>query len=195
MRTKGARFAYVKATGVHRLPQSPPRPAVPGSTTREAGLVRGAHHFALPDRPSGRARAAPFARRAVTGPQTAWTPPPALDIAYDPYDEKHGRYGPSRAGVADWIESFGNGTERLTGRRPVIHTTTHWWIGVIGDSGASPPSHQADRPIRRRGHGHAAGRAAPPGPCDGTGRRRLPASDGNLFDGSPDGLKRFTEGA
>jgi len=55
---RGARFAYVKATESTRYTNPSFRQQYDGS--RRAGLVRGAYHFALPDRSSGATQAAYF---------------------------------------------------------------------------------------------------------------------------------------
>ncbi|MFE3162384.1 hypothetical protein [Streptomyces sp. NPDC059224] len=41
-----------------------------------------------------------------TGTADGWTLPPALDIEYDPYEEKHRCYGLSHSGTVRWIRSL-----------------------------------------------------------------------------------------
>ena len=43
--------------------------------------------------------------------------------------------------MVTWIKSFSNEVKRLTGRRPVIYTTTHWWNTCTGDSRAFAANH------------------------------------------------------
>jgi GH25 family lysozyme M1 (1,4-beta-N-acetylmuramidase) len=70
-----------------------------------------------------------------------WTLPSALDIEYNPYSAKHRCYGVSKARMAHLIESFSGEARRLTGRRPVICTTAHWWNTCTGGSGAFAADH------------------------------------------------------
>ncbi|MFF5312149.1 GH25 family lysozyme [Streptomyces massasporeus] len=79
----------------------------------------------VPDRSSGRARAARFVHNGGGWTAHGRTLPPALDIEYNPYDDERGRCGPSKAEMVSWITSLGDEIERLTCRRPVICTTTH----------------------------------------------------------------------
>ncbi|MET7435206.1 GH25 family lysozyme, partial [Streptomyces flaveolus] len=76
-RAKGARFVYVKATESTNYRN----PYFSGqySGAREAGLIRGAYHFARPDRSSGAKQAAYFVRHGGDWRADGWTLPPALD--------------------------------------------------------------------------------------------------------------------
>jgi lysozyme len=192
-KAKGARFVYVKATEstTYRNPYFDRQ----FNDSRAAGLVRGAYHFALPDRSSGRAQAAHFVRNGGDWTADGWTLPPALDIEYNPYDKKHKCYGLTKTGMVGWIKAFSDEVERLTGRRPVIYTTAHRWSTCTGDSGVL-----------------AAGHALWIARYDTSGRGTLPAGwsswtfwqhdngsgtfpgDQNLFNGSLDQLKRFARG-
>ncbi|MFD5076907.1 lysozyme [Streptomyces sp. NPDC058371] len=136
-RAKGARFVYVKATEstTYRNPYFSGQ--YDGS--RAAGLLRGAYHFALPDRSSGGAQAAYFVRNGGTWRADGWTLPPALDIEYNPYGKKC--YGLSRTAMVKWIKAFSDEVKRATGRRPVIYTTTHWWNDCTGASRAFASNH------------------------------------------------------
>ncbi|MEU4468766.1 lysozyme [Streptomyces sp. NPDC024017] len=193
-KAKGARFVYVKATEstTYRNPYFDRQ----FNDSRAAGLVRGAYHFALPDRSSGRAQAAHFVRNGGGWTADGWTLPPALDIEYNPYDKKHKCYGLSRAGMVGWIASFSDEIKRITGRRPVIYTTTHWWNTCTGGSRAFAAGH--DLWIAR--YDAAGPGALPAGWSSWTfwqfdnGGGALPG-DQNLFNGSLDRLKRFARGA
>ena len=135
----GARFVYVKATegGTYRNPYFGRQ----YTGSREAGLIRGAYHFALPDQSSGKAQARYFVNNGGDWSADGWTLPPALDIEYNPYDGKHRCYGLRKAAMVSWIKSFSNEVKRLTGRRPVIYTTAHWWNVCTGGSGAFARNH------------------------------------------------------
>jgi lysozyme len=193
-RTQGARFVYVKAT--ESTTYRNPFFARQYNDSRSAGLVRGAYHFALPDRSSGRAQAAHFVRNGGSWTADGWTLPPALDIEYNPYDKKLRCYGLTRSGMVGWIKAFSDETERLTGRRPVIYTTTHWWNTCTGGSRALAAGHALW--IARYDAPNPG--ALPAGWSSWTfwqydnGGGALPG-DQNLFNGSLDQLKRFARGA
>lgn len=147
----GAGFVYVKATEstTYRNPYF--RQQYDGAHT--VGLLRGAYHFALPDKGSGKAQAAHFVRNGGGWTADGRTLPPALDIEYNPYDREHKCYGLSKAGMVACIRAFSDEVRRLTGRRPVIYATTHLWNTCAGGSRAFA----ADRPlwIARYGSSHA----------------------------------------
>ncbi|AXE84943.1 lysozyme [Streptomyces sp. Go-475] len=191
---KGARFVYVKATEstTYRNPYFGQQ----YNGSRTAGLVRGAYHFALPNRSSGAAQAAHFVGNGGSWSADGWTLPPALDIEYNPYDKKRRCYGLSKAQMVGWIRSFSDEVKRLTGRRPVIYTTTHWWKTCTGDSSAFA----ADHPLWIARYDAASAGTLPAGWSSWTfwqydnGSGALPG-DQNLFNGSLDRLKRFARGA
>jgi lysozyme len=193
-KAKGARFVYVKATEstTYRNPYFGQQ----YNGSRKAGLVRGAYHFALPNRSSGQAQAAHFVRNGGSWSADGWTLPPALDIEYNPYDKKHKCYGLSRARMVNWIKSFSDEVKRLTGRRPVIYTTTHWWNTCTGRSRAFAANHH----LWVARYDAASAGALPAGWSSWTfwqydnGGGALPG-DQNLFDGSLDRLKQFARGA
>lgn len=193
-RAKGAAFVYVKATESTSYRNPYFRGQYDGA--RAAGLLRGAYHFALPDRSSGRAQAAHFVRSGGGWSADGRTLPPALDIEYNPYDRKRGCYGLSKARMAGWIMSFSDEVARLTGRRPVIYTTTHWWNTCTGGSRAFA----ADHPLWIARYDAAHPGALPAGWSTWTFWQHdndggpLPG-DQNVFRGSLDRLKRFARGA
>ncbi|MGW0614573.1 lysozyme [Streptomyces sp. NPDC002788] len=193
-RAQGARFVYVKATEstTYRNPYFEQQ----YNGSRQAGLVRGAYHFALPDRSSGRAQAAHFVRNGGSWTADGWTLPPALDIEYNPYDKRRKCYGLSKAGMAGWIKSFSDEVRRLTGRRPAIYTTPHWWNTCTGRSRAFA----ADHPLWIARYDASSAGTLPAGWSAWTiwqhdnGSGPLPG-DQNVFNGSLDRLKRFARGA
>ncbi|GAA2235372.1 lysozyme [Streptomyces nogalater] len=188
-RKKGARFVYVKATEStgYRNPYFTGQ----YSGARKAGLIRGAYHFARPDRSSGAKQAAYFVRHGGGWRGDGWTLPPALDIEYNPYSATRKCYGLSKKRMVGWIRSFSDETRRRTGRRPVIYTTTHWWKLCTGNSRAFSKNH----PLWIARHG-----AARPGALPGGWRYwtfwqyrtkgTLPG-DQNLFNGTLDRLRVF----
>jgi GH25 family lysozyme M1 (1,4-beta-N-acetylmuramidase) len=125
----GGRFALVKATESTTYVNPYFTQQYVGSY--QAGLVRGAYHFALPDRSTGAAQADFFAAHGGAWSADNQTLPGALDIEYNPYGPTC--YGLSQAAMAAWVESFAVEYQALTGRWPVIYTTTNWWKQCTGN--------------------------------------------------------------
>ncbi|MEV0524404.1 lysozyme [Streptomyces sp. NPDC050439] len=189
-RSKGAQFVYVKATESHTYRSPSFRRQYDGS--RAAGLLRGAYHFALPDKSSGRRQAAYFMEHGGRWRADGRTLPPALDIEHNPYGPRK-CYGLGSARMVDWIKAFSGEVKRQTGRRPVIYTTTKWWNACTGGS-------------RVFGSDHAlwlARWASTPGALP-KGWSRLTVwqhdnagalpGDQNLFNGSANTLRSFARG-
>ncbi|WP_282702071.1 lysozyme [Streptomyces sp. CC219B] len=193
-RTKGARFVYVKATESHTYRNPYFGQQYDGS--RDAGLIRGAYHFALPDKSSGRAQARHFVGNGGGWSADGRTLPPALDIEYNPYDKKRKCYGLSQKRMTKWIRSFSNEVRRLTGRHPVIYTTTHWWNTCTGGSRAFA----ADHALWVARYDSASAGTLPSGWGAWTfwqydnGSGSLPG-DQNLFNGSMKQLRKFARGS
>ncbi|MFF9365509.1 GH25 family lysozyme [Streptomyces griseoluteus] len=191
-RAEGARFAYIKATEATAYRN----PYFTGqyNGARRAGLVRGAYHFALPNRSSGAAQAAYFVRHGGDWRADGVTLPPALDIEYNPYDKHHKCYGLSRRRMVRWIRSFSDEVRREAGRRPVIYTTVNWWTACTGDSHAFA----ADHALWIASHGSAGPGRLPGGWRYWTFWQRgtkgdLPG-DQDLFGGSATRLRAFARG-
>nr|WP_208036542.1 lysozyme [Streptomyces cyanogenus] len=189
---KGARFVYVKATEstTYRNPYFSGQ----YSGARKAGLLRGAYHFALPDRSSGTRQAAYFVAHGGAWRADGWTLPPALDIEYNPYSTQHKCYGLGKARMVRWIQSFSDEVERETGRRPVIYTSTQWWKLCTGNSRALSSSN----PLWIARHGTSRPGTLPGGwrywtfwQYDTKGR--LPG-DQNLFNGTLSRLRVLARG-
>ncbi|MBZ3902830.1 lysozyme [Streptomyces griseiscabiei] len=192
-KAKGARFVYVKATEstTYRNPYFTQQYNGSG----DAGLIRGAYHFAVPSASSGRAQARHFVDNGGGWLADGRTLPPALDIEYNPYDRKKKCYGLSASRMVRWIRSFSDEAERLTGRRPVIYTTTHWWKTCTGNSGAFGANHA----LWLARYDPSGAGELPAGWKSWTiwqydnGSGKLPG-DQNLFNGSMSRLKEFAEG-
>lgn len=190
-RAKGATFVYVKAT--ESTGYRNPYFAGQYGGARRHGILRGAYHFALPDKSSGAAQAAYFVRNGGDWRADGRTLPPALDIEYNPYDRKHRCYGLGKARMVGWIRSFSDEVRRLTGRPPVIYTTTHWWNSCTGGSRALSAN-----PLWIARPGASSAGALPGGWSYWTfwqygSRGRLPG-DQNLFNGSLAQLRKFARG-
>lgn len=189
-KSKGSRFVYVKATESHTYRNPYFKQQYNGS--RNAGIVRGAYHFAVPNKSSGKKQAAYFMNHGGRWRADGWTLPPALDIEHNPYSSRK-CYGVSRTGMVSWIKSFSNEVKRQTGRRPVIYTTTKWWNDCTGGSRAFGSNHAL-----WLARWSSTSGALPKGwsyltiwQYDNSGR--LPG-DQNLFNGSLNQLKRFARG-
>lgn len=129
--SKGARFAYVKATeGTY---YTNPYFAQQYNGSYNVGMIRGAYHFARPDTTTGATQADYFVNHGGGWSADAKTLPGALDMEYNPYGSTC--YGLSKSGMASWIASFSNRYKSRTGRYPVIYTSNSWWTTCVGTSG------------------------------------------------------------
>jgi len=128
----GATFAYVKATQATSYRNSYFAQQYNGSYA--AGLVRGAYHFAVPNNSVGAAQADYFVANGGGWSADGRTLPGMLDIEYNPYGSVC--FGLTQSQMVSWIASFDTEYAALTGRRPVIYTTTDWWSTCTGNSGA-----------------------------------------------------------
>ena len=125
----GARFAYVKAT--EGTSYTNPYFAQQYNGSYNVGMIRGAYHFALPDRSSGAYQADYFVNHGGGWSRDGKTLPGALDIEYNPYGGTC--YGLSQSSMRSWISSFINEYHYRTSRWPVIYTTTDWWTTCTGN--------------------------------------------------------------
>jgi GH25 family lysozyme M1 (1,4-beta-N-acetylmuramidase) len=125
----GARWAYVKATEGTGYTNAYFAQQYVGSYN--AGLIRGAYHFALPDVSSGAAQADFFVNHGGGWSRDGRTLPGALDIEYNPYGATC--YGFSASGMVSWLWSFVNRYNERTSRWPTIYTTTNWWATCTGN--------------------------------------------------------------
>ncbi|MFJ4186596.1 lysozyme [Kitasatospora sp. NPDC089509] len=127
----GAQFAYVKAT--EGTSYTNPSFGQQYNGSYNAGLIRGAYHFALPGDSSGSAQANWFVDHGGGWSADGATLPPALDIEYNPYGASC--YGLSRSAMVGWIGDFSATVHNRTGRYPTIYTTTSWWASCTGNYG------------------------------------------------------------
>lgn len=109
-----------------------------------AGLMRGAYHFALPDTSSGVAQATYFLGQGGGWVADGHTLPPVLDIEYNPYgtaDWPGWCYGLTPAQMTAWITDFTTTIHDRTNRWPTIYTTNGWWTNCTsGDTGTATTS-------------------------------------------------------
>ncbi|KAG0008907.1 hypothetical protein BGZ81_003807, partial [Podila clonocystis] len=132
VKTKGVEFAYIKATEGTTYTSGEFDSQYTGAAN--AGLIRGAYHFAHPDKSSGAAQANFFLAHGGEWTADGKTLPGALDIEYNPDRTKPRCYGLSVTAMTEWIRDFSNTYHAKTGRYPVIYTTTDWWKTCTGNA-------------------------------------------------------------
>ncbi|KAG8904417.1 hypothetical protein FRB99_001796 [Tulasnella sp. 403] len=126
----GVDFAYIKAT--EGTGYTNPYFASQYNGAYNAGLIRGAYHFARPDISSGATQANYFLAHGGGWSADGKTLPGALDIEYNPYGATC--YGLSASAMVSWIHDFANTYQSKTSRYPVIYTTTDWWTTCTGNN-------------------------------------------------------------
>lgn len=127
----GIRFAYMKATeGTTYTDPEFDRNYI---RSYNAGIIRGAYHFGLPDRSSGAAQGRFFVGNGGNWSADGRTLPPVLDIEYNPYGADC--YGLSDGQMVNWIADFSSTVKSMSGRYPAIYTTTDWWRRCTGNYG------------------------------------------------------------
>ncbi len=181
---RGVRFAYVKAT--EGTGYTSPDFAHQYNGSHGVGMIRGAYHFALPDRSSGAAQANYFVDHGGGWSPDGRTLPGALDVEYNPYGPDC--YGKSPRRMTEWIKSFSDTYHARTGRYPVIYTSTHWWNKCVsGDFSSTSPlwiaryaDHIGELPHDWGFHTFWQYTSKP--------------LDKNFFNGSYEGLKRLAKG-
>ena len=127
--SNGARWAYVKAT--EGTGYTNPYFAQQYNGSYNVGMIRGAYHFALPDRSGGATQADYFVNHGGGWSKDGKTLPGALDIEYNPYGSTC--YGLSQSSMRSWIAAFVNRYYYRTGRWASIYTTTNWWVTCTGN--------------------------------------------------------------
>ena len=120
----GVKFAYVLATEGNYAGNGYFDSQYIGA--RAAGLMAGSYHFANPAVSSGAAQATYFVDNGGGWLADGNTLPPVLDMEDDPYN-KNICYLLTPAQMVAWIKDYSRELARLTGRKPVIYTTSKWW--------------------------------------------------------------------
>lgn len=132
VKANGVSFVYIKATEGTTFISDLFNSQYTGATN--AGLIRGAYHFAHPDRSSGATQANFFLAHGGGWSSDGITLPGTVDLENNPSEEAC--YGLSQSDMVSWIKDFSNTYHDKTSRFPVIYTTTSWWISCTGNSGA-----------------------------------------------------------
>ena len=100
----------------------------------DAGVIRGAYAFAIPNNSTGAAQADYFIANGGGWSGDGKTLPGALDIEYNPYGAEC--YGLSQSSMVSWVHSFVNEYAAKEHVYPVIYSTTDWWSTCTGNSSA-----------------------------------------------------------
>jgi GH25 family lysozyme M1 (1,4-beta-N-acetylmuramidase) len=130
-------FAYVKATEGTGYQNPYFKQQYNGAY--QAGLIRGAYHFATPNTSTGAAQATYFLAHGGGWSRDGRTLPPAVDLEYNPYGQQC--YGMTPAALVAWVHDFVRTMRAHTGRYPAIYTSTRWWALCMGNDttfGADP---------------------------------------------------------
>ena len=128
VKSSGVQFAYIKATEGTSVTDSAFAANYTGAY--DAGVVRGAYHFARPGSSSGAAQANYFAAHGGAWSADNLTLPGALDL------EVSGCDGLSASAMVSWIKDFTATYKADTGRDAVLYTTASWWSSCTGGSTA-----------------------------------------------------------
>ncbi|MGP4111870.1 GH25 family lysozyme [Streptomyces sp. 4N509B] len=128
VRGAGIQFAWMKAT--EGTTYTDPRFDANYPAAHAAGVIRGAYHFALPDRSSGATQANFFASNGGAWSADNLTLPGVLDIESNPYGSSC--YGLSTTQMRSWITDFYTTYKARTSRDVIIYTSPSWWNSCTG---------------------------------------------------------------
>jgi GH25 family lysozyme M1 (1,4-beta-N-acetylmuramidase) len=134
----GAAFVYVKDTAGVGYVSDGFLAQFRGA--KAAGLLRGAYHYARPDKSTGAAQADYLHANDGKWFTDGVTLPPALDLEATPNVDPC--YGLDPARMVGWIREFSDRATTLTGHRPLIYTSTSWWQSCTRDSHAFAATHR-----------------------------------------------------
>lgn len=126
----GRRFVWAKAT--EGTGYKNPYFAQQYNGSYNQGFIRGAYHFALPDRSTGAAQATYFSNNGGGWSGDGRTLPGALDMEYNPYGATC--YGKTKAAMTAWIKDFSDTYKARWNKYPAIYTSTSWWNQCVGSS-------------------------------------------------------------
>lgn len=126
----GASFAYIKATEGDYYKSPAFNDQYTGSYN--AGLYRGAYHFAYPQVGTGASQADYFINNGGGWSNDGHTLPGLLDVEYNPYGQIC--YNMTQDQMRVWIRSFSDRYKARTGKLPAIYSTTDWWKTCTGNT-------------------------------------------------------------
>ncbi|MFC7404132.1 GH25 family lysozyme [Georgenia alba] len=128
VRDAGIEFAWIKATEADSY--TDPQFADNYIEAHEAGVIRGAYHFARPAQSSGAAQASFFASNGGAWSADDLTLPGVLDIEANPSGEQC--YDMTQSQLRNWILDFHTTYKELTGRDAIIYTSPSFWRDCTG---------------------------------------------------------------
>ncbi|EJD02532.1 glycoside hydrolase family 25 protein [Fomitiporia mediterranea MF3/22] len=123
VKANGVSFVYIKATEGTTFISDLFSSQYTGATN--AGLIRGAYHFAHPDSSSGAAQANFFLAHGGGWSADGITLPGTIDLENNPNGAEC--YGLSQSAMVSWIKDFSSTYEVKTGS---------WWTTCTGNSAA-----------------------------------------------------------
>lgn len=130
----GAKFAYIQATdgtgSINRLF------AQQYNGAHNAGLIRGAYHFARPNGASGTVQADFFIAHGGGWSKDGTTLPGVLDLEAQPPKQGPACYSRTPAQIVAFTKSFINEYRRKTHSYPIIYTGPGFWGGCVGTAGS-----------------------------------------------------------
>ncbi|WP_381792532.1 lysozyme [Streptomyces niveus] len=129
VKAAGIDFAYMKATEGTNFKDASFNANYTNSYN--AGLIRGAYHFARPNSSNGATQANYFASNGGGWSKDGKTLPGVLDIEGNPSGASC--YGLSTTQMRTWVNDFYNTYKARTGRDVVIYTTASWWNSCTGN--------------------------------------------------------------
>jgi GH25 family lysozyme M1 (1,4-beta-N-acetylmuramidase) len=145
----GKVFAFVKAT--EGFTYDDPNFSTYMTNGINAGMIMGAYHFARPDNNSATDEANHFVSIAGNYIGDGFLPP-VLDLE-DPNANTHLDQLYTASGLTNWVQTWMNRVETLTGVRPIIYLNSNYanflqsslnsyglWIAKPGTSPTSPPN-------------------------------------------------------
>ena len=128
VRGSGIQFAYLKATAGRQFVDTSFESNAQNAA--RAGVLRGAYHFARPDRASGKDQANHLVNHGGGWKDDGKTLPAAVDMEWNPAGPTC--YGMSRKQIVSWLWDFVNQYHARAGRWPVIYTPAVWWNQCTG---------------------------------------------------------------
>jgi len=127
----GARFVLIKATEGTSVIDSAFSDHYTGATN--AGLIRGAYHFAHPGETAGSTQASYFIAHGGGWTADGITLPGMVDLESEDDGEC---WGLSASAMVSWIKDFSDSYHSSTGRYPMLYCNPSWWETCTGNSGA-----------------------------------------------------------
>lgn len=125
-------FAYIGAT--EGSGEVNPYFASDFNGSRNAGILTGAVHFAVPGDGSGDTQADLFVAYGGKWSPDGKTLPGAVLLEFNPFGSLC--YSLNITGMIDWIQSFSERYFIKIGRYPVLYTNSEFWSGCTDNSAA-----------------------------------------------------------